>query len=89
VKFVTNKDGKFVCFTMTEDEYRELVDDYSGLCVRCGEVTDGDCEPDTRGRTCEACGERGVYGLEELLVLMRIRIVGGEDECATDGDEEM
>jgi hypothetical protein len=89
VKFITNKDGKFVYITMTEDEYRELEDDYSGLCVCCGEITDGDCEPDTRGRTCEACGERGVCGLEELLVQMQIRIVGDEDECATDGDEEL
>jgi hypothetical protein len=39
----------------------------SGFCVCCGATTT-DAEPDARGYECEACGERGVYGIEELLM---------------------
>lgn len=42
-------------------------DDNGGWCVECGEEAYG-VEPDARGHECEACGKRGVYGAEELLV---------------------
>ncbi len=41
--------------------------DNPGLCVFCGEDADG-CEPDARRYECECCGERGVYGAEEILM---------------------
>lgn len=38
-----------------------------GLCIDCGaEVMH--VEPDARGYECELCGERAVYGIEELLM---------------------
>ena len=40
--------------------------DNPGFCVACGEEADG-CEPDARRYKCECCGERAVYGAEELL----------------------
>ena len=40
--------------------------DNPGICVLCGADADG-CEPDARRYECEVCGERGVYGAEELL----------------------
>lgn len=43
--------------------------DNPGFCVACGEEADG-CEPDARKYKCEHCGERQVYGAEELLMLM-------------------
>ncbi len=43
--------------------------DNPGFCVGCGEEADG-CEPDARRRVCECCGERKVYGAEELLMMM-------------------
>lgn len=41
--------------------------DNPGFCVACGEDADG-CEPDARRYECECCGERAVYGAEELLL---------------------
>jgi hypothetical protein len=40
-----------------------------GVCIACGEDRDG-CEPDARGYECYACGERAVYGAEELLIIL-------------------
>lgn len=38
-----------------------------GFCLDCGEEQGG-CEPDARGHKCESCGERAVYGAEEILI---------------------
>jgi len=43
--------------------------DNPGFCVACGASADG-VEPDARGYTCESCGEPGVYGAEELLLMV-------------------
>jgi hypothetical protein len=40
--------------------------DNPGLCIACGADADG-CEPDARRYECECCGERHVYGAEELM----------------------
>lgn len=42
--------------------------DNPGFCIKCGADADG-CEPDARRYECEECGERGVYGAEELLMI--------------------
>ena len=42
-------------------------DDCTGFCIACGEEQGG-CEPDARRVECESCGERKVYGAEELLL---------------------
>lgn len=41
--------------------------DNPGFCLACGDDAD-DCEPDARKYKCDSCGERQVYGAEELLV---------------------
>ncbi|MCC6149879.1 MAG: hypothetical protein IT461_06485 [Planctomycetes bacterium] len=41
-------------------------DDCTGFCIACGEEQSG-CEPDARRVECESCGEKKVYGTEELL----------------------
>jgi len=43
--------------------------DNPGLCVACGHEQEG-CEPDARRYECEACGERQVYGAEELVLML-------------------
>jgi hypothetical protein len=43
--------------------------DNPGFCVACGEEAEG-VEPDARRYPCEACGQRSVYGAEELLILL-------------------
>jgi hypothetical protein len=40
--------------------------DNPGFCVACGNEQGG-CEPDAAGYECEACGEKQVYGAQELL----------------------
>ena len=42
--------------------------DNPGICLACGEDADG-VEPDARRYVCECCGERAVYGAEELLMM--------------------
>lgn len=40
--------------------------DNPGFCIACGAEAEG-VEPDAREYDCEACGEPGVYGCDELL----------------------
>jgi predicted RNA-binding Zn-ribbon protein involved in translation (DUF1610 family) len=44
-------------------------DDYVGFCLACGSEAYG-VEPDARKYECEDCGERKVYGAEELLMMV-------------------
>jgi hypothetical protein len=48
------------------ERYRMTLDN-PGLCLACGNEQGG-CEPDARNYECEACGERQVFGAEELLL---------------------
>jgi len=41
--------------------------DDPGFCIACGADAYG-VEPDARRYTCEACGEKAVYGAEELAL---------------------
>lgn len=59
---------------MTEDAFRELTNDYQGICLNCGEYRDA-CEPDARKYPCDGCKKRRVYGAEELLLMGKIEIV--------------
>jgi hypothetical protein len=40
-----------------------------GFCLACGEESYG-VEPDARRYECESCGERKVYGAEEILLMV-------------------
>lgn len=44
-------------------------DDGIGFCVHCGAETSG-VEPDAREYKCDNCDELGVYGAEELLIMV-------------------
>ena len=41
--------------------------DNPGFCLACGAEVEG-VEPDARNYKCECCGEKRVYGAEELLM---------------------
>ena len=41
--------------------------DNPGFCICCGAEAEG-VEPDAGRCECESCGERGVYGAEELVL---------------------
>lgn len=51
------------------DQILEAVaaDDNRGFCTICGEEAHG-VEPDACEYECESCGQRSVYGAEELLI---------------------
>lgn len=40
-----------------------------GFCIACGHEQDG-CEPDAKEYECDNCGQKKVYGAEELLMMM-------------------
>jgi hypothetical protein len=54
---------------MDAAERYQMFLDNPGICILCGEDADG-VEPDARKYECESCGERGVYGTDELLMMM-------------------
>lgn len=66
-------------YSISEEEYREHVDAYDGLCISCGEWTCGGVEPDAHGYECEACGVLSVYGCEEALLMGRLDVTGEEN----------
>ena len=43
--------------------------DSPGICIVCGADVDG-VEPDAVAYRCDACGDIGVYGAEELLIML-------------------
>ena len=59
--------------SITEDRIVAAVEDSmfgmgsAGFCLSCGSERDG-CEPDARNYECESCGERKVFGAEEILI---------------------
>jgi hypothetical protein len=62
-------------FRMSEAHYREESNEDAGRCLACGAEAYG-VEPDAREYECEVCGEPKVYGLEELLMMGRVRLTG-------------
>lgn len=50
-------------------EREMLTLDNPGFCLECGHEQDG-CEPDARNYECESCGERQVFGAQELLLMI-------------------
>jgi transposase len=50
-------------------ERHHITLDNPGFCICCGAEAEG-VEPDARRYECEACGENGVYGADELLLMM-------------------
>jgi hypothetical protein len=43
-------------------------ENYEGFCLACQQSQSG-CEPDARNYECESCGERQVFGAEELILM--------------------
>ena len=66
---VKTKSGKdvYIC-KLEEGEATFSKCDGQGMCVACGEFTDG-VEPDARRYECDSCGQPRVYGIEELVIM--------------------
>jgi hypothetical protein len=58
---------------VTLDQIMDAVeeDDNKGFCTACGEEA-YEVEPDARRYRCDSCGERQVYGAQELLFMVAI-----------------
>jgi hypothetical protein len=63
--------------SLTEERVMEAIGHYPplcfpGFCVLCGADVE-DVEPGARGQyRCKACGKRGVWSAEELLIRLPI-----------------
>jgi len=61
--------------SVTQDRVMKAAEDQMfgienpGFCIACGADHDA-CEPDARNYECIHCGERQVYGAQELLIMM-------------------
>lgn len=67
--------SKVIGIELTESEYRLHEEEYNGFCLACGATAYGDTEPDARNYTCDECGEEKVFGIPELLLMSRVRLV--------------
>ena len=52
-------------FTISEPELWE--DSFEGICLNCGNRQHG-VEPDAENYSCESCGSKSVYGLEQAVI---------------------
>jgi hypothetical protein len=46
----------------------EDMDTTTGICLACWEEQEG-CEPDARNYECESCGEKQVFGAQEIVLM--------------------
>jgi hypothetical protein len=67
---MTDKSKSARMFTL--EQFHEADDDMGGFCLACGHMQYG-CEPDARRYHCEACGEKKVYGAQELLLMGHVQ----------------
>ena len=70
--------------SLPQSEYEHHAADNDGLCLACGEIQSGGCEPDAEGYPCEACGAKSVMGFEQALVAGHIEFC---EETEADDEE--
>jgi hypothetical protein len=68
-----NRGKKPITITLTAEQYQRLRDEDSGVCLNCGEIAEGGVEPDARNDPCDTCGKRRVFGIEEAMLMGRIK----------------
>ena len=54
--------------TFNLEVIQDAMEEQCGFCVECGAEREC-CEPDAREYECDECGQREVYGAEELIVM--------------------
>ena len=62
-------------FEMTEDQYHHNLEELVGFCLTCGAEHDN-TEPDATAYPCDRCQASTVYGVEELLFMDELEILG-------------
>lgn len=76
----TKKSNPKNTLKLTELEFTLHNDDNDGYCLYCNEFTYGGVEPDARNYLCEGCGEKKVFGIEELMIRGMVEVVDDEEE---------
>lgn len=59
---------------ISEEEYLEATDCYSGWCTECQEFTRDETEPDAENYLCPQCETNSVVGAENALIMGLIEI---------------
>ena len=54
--------------TFTLEQIMAADDEMAGFCIVCGHLQ-GCCEPDARNYACEVCGDKTVFGAQELVFM--------------------
>ena len=70
---------------LTEAEFTSHREEYDGYCLYCNEFTYGGVEPDATRYLCEGCGEKQLFGIEELLLEGLIEIVKSHEKILKPG----
>lgn len=65
---------------ITEEEFEELQKSCGGICLACKNRECSGVEPDARNYICSECGEKDVFGVEELLIMGEIEFVESEED---------
>ena len=65
---------RYKIVTVTEEDYTEACDSYTGFCPDCGEFTRDCTEPDAENYDCPDCDKNNVCGAEQALLLGLIDI---------------
>lgn len=58
---------------MSSEEFMEVTEAYEGFCITYGETASG-VEPDAHEYICKSCGQPGVYGYEEMMLMGEVII---------------
>ena len=56
----------------TLEDVQRANEEMNGFCLACGHEQGG-CEPDARRYSCEACGEKQVFGPHEILFMGMVK----------------
>jgi len=65
---------KYTKVKMTEAEFKDHCEDYTGIWMNCHEIPYGTTEPDAEGYYCEDGEQDKVMGIEQALFLGKIEI---------------
>jgi hypothetical protein len=60
---------------MSSEDYALGVDDSNGICLACGEIQFGGCEPDAENYRCSECHKPAVMGYEHALICGDIDVI--------------
>jgi hypothetical protein len=65
---------KYKVTSFTEDDFKDMRDDYMGFCPDCCDFTRDCTEPDAEHYDCPDCEKNNVVGAEQALIMGLIDI---------------